>query len=586
MTHALPLSDRLRRAGRYFTQPWQAWLATLASVLILSLSEPLIPAMLKPLLDRGFQQGALSVWAVPAALLLLFGVRGLCAFTSQVALARVANRGLYQLRLAMFERLLDAHPRLYRQHNASALSNTLVYEVQNGANLMVNSILSATRDSLTLIALVGYLMYLNWRLCLVIALLLPAVAWVMKLVTRRLYRLTRSNQQATDDLAYVVEENALAHREIRLQGAQSEQYTRFGELGKALDRLAMKSTVASSALTPLTQMMAATALAAVISIALLQSQNSGTTVGEFAAFVTAMLMLIAPIKHLSEIASPITRGLAAIERGLDLIEATPTETSGTHQADRIQGTIAFQQVVVAFDDQVTPALDHIDLTIGAGESVALVGSSGAGKTTLVNLLPRFVDPTQGHVRVDGVDVRDWDLLHLRSHIAMVSQNVIVLNDTLARNVALGQAVDRERVIQCLCAAHLNEYLSSLPQGIDTVVGHNASLLSGGQRQRLAIARALYKDAHILILDEATSALDNESERMVQEALQELRRGRTTLVIAHRLSTIEHVDRIVVMEGGRIVETGSHAELMDRQGAYAALFKLGALGLDTDPAQPG
>ena len=447
MTHALPLPDRLRRAGRYFTQPWQAWVATMASVLILSLSEPLIPAMLKPLLDRGFQQGGLSVWAVPAALLLLFGARGLCAYTSQVALARVANHGLYRLRLTMFERLLDAHPQLYRQHNASALSNTLVYEVQNGANLMVNSILSATRDSLTLLALVGYLMYLNWRLCLIVALLLPAVAWMMKLLTRRLYRLTRSNQAATDDLAYVVEENALAHREIRLQGAQAEQYTRFGELGKALDRLAMKSTVASSVLTPLTQMMAATALAAVISIALLQSQHSGTTVGEFAAFVTAMLMLIGPIKHLSEIASPITRGLAAIERGLDLIEGTPIETSGTHRADRLEGRIAFEQVVVSFDPQAAPALDHIQLTIAAGESVALVGSSGAGKTTLVNLLPRFVDPTQRQIRIDGVEVRDWDLAQLRRHIAMVSQNVIVLNATLSRNVALGQVIDRNRVIQ-------------------------------------------------------------------------------------------------------------------------------------------
>ena len=406
MNNALPLLDRLRRAGRYFTQPWQAWVATAASVLVLSLSEPLIPAMLKPLLDRGFQQGGLSIWAVPAALLLLFGMRGLCAFTSQVALARIANRGLFHLRTAMFERLLNAHPHLYRQSNASALSNTLVYEVQNGANLMVNSILSATRDSLTLVALVGYLMYLNWRLCLIIALLLPAVAWVMKLVTRRLYRLTRSNQQATDDLAYVVEENALAHREIRLQGAQAEQARRFGELGKSLDRLAMKSTVASSALTPLTQMMAATALSAVISIALLQSQQTGTTVGEFAAFVTAMLMLIAPIKHLSEIASPITRGLAAIERGLDLIESTPIETSGMYQADQIEGRIDFEEVVVTYGGQEAPALDHINLTIGAGESVALVGSSGAGKTTLANLLPRFVDPTQGYIRIDGVEVRE------------------------------------------------------------------------------------------------------------------------------------------------------------------------------------
>ena len=578
MTTPLSTLSRLRRAGQYFTQPMHAWAATIVSVIVISLTEPLVPALLKPLLDRGFQHNGLPLWSIPAALIGLFAVRGLCAFTGQVALAKVANHGLLKLRLAMFSRLLDAHPKLFRVQNASTLGNTLVYEVQTGANLMVNSLLSVSRDSLTLLALVGYLLYLNWRLCIIVAFLLPAVAWLMKKVTHRLYGLTKSNQNATDALAYVVEEIALAHREIRLQGAQKEQSKRFSDLGQTLDRLAMKATTAGSALTPLTQLMASVALSAVICAALLQGNDSGTTVGEFVAFVTAMLMLVAPIKHLSEVASPITRGLAAIERGLDLIEHTEVEHSGSFTQTRAVGNLRFDQVSVQYASDAPPALQALSLTIRAGESVAFVGTSGAGKTTLVNLLPRFVDATSGQVFLDDVAVTQWNLHNLRQQIAMVSQNVVVLNDTLAHNVALGQVMDEAKVLHCLQAAHLGDYLSGLDNGIHTLVGHNASQLSGGQRQRLAIARALYKDAPVLILDEATSALDNESERAVQQALVELQKGRTTLIIAHRLSTIEHADRIVVMEGGRIVEEGNHQALLMQQGAYAALFKLGALGV--------
>jgi len=571
------LVARLRRAGKYFTQPRAAWLATIISVIVMSLTEPLVPALLKPLLDEGFQGGQIQIWLVPLCILGLFGIRGVCAFTGQVTLAKVANLGLYELRKTMFTRLQDAHPSLFRLQTSSALGNTLVYEVQSGAYMMVNSILSVTRDSLTLMALIGYLLYLNWKLSLIVAFLFPSVAWLMKAATKRLFKLTTSNQQATDELAYVVEENALAFREIRLYGAQRSQIDRFGKLGETLERLAMKSTVASSALTPLTQMMSAVALSAVISIALMQSSQTGTTVGGFAAFVTAMLMLVAPIKHLSEVAGPITRGLAALERGLDLIENTPVETGGTHTSPRAQGSIVLKDVSVQYREDTDAALKNITLHIHPGETVALVGASGSGKTTLANLLPRILDANSGEVLLDGVNVRDWELRNLRLHFAMVSQNVIVLNDTLAANVALGQAIDNARVKECLISANLGAYLESLPEQENTVVGHNASQLSGGQRQRLALARALYKDAPILILDEATSALDNESESMVQNALTRLQKGRTTLVIAHRLSTIEHAQRIIVMDAGRITESGTHRELLDKDGAYAALFKLGSFG---------
>ena len=574
-SHSKTLIQRLLRAARFFNTPTIAWLAVVVSVIIVSISEPMIPALLKPLLDRGFVQGKIELWLVPVSLIGLFAVRGLCVFTSQVAVAKISNQGLLKLRTQMFEKLLHAHPDLYRQQSASALGNTLVYEVQTGASMMVQSLLSMARDTLTLLALVGYLLYLNWKLSLIVALLFPSVAWLIKALSKRLFVLSKNNQHATDELAYVVEENALAYREIRLYGGQNSQKKRFVILGNMLQRLAMKTIVASSAITPLTQLCAAIALSGVICVALLQSSYEGTTVGGFTAYVTAMLMLIAPIKHLSDVTTPLTRGLVAVERALELIESTPSETSGTFTKDRASGHISLENIRVQYNVDSQPALFIEQLQINPGETLALVGPSGAGKTSLVNLLPRFIDPSAGHVSLDGVSIADWKLASLRSQFAMVSQNVIVLNDTLANNVALGHVLDREHALACLHAANLQSYVDQLALGIDTLVGHNASQLSGGQRQRLAIARALYKDAPILILDEATSALDNESERAVQEALHRLKSGRTTIIIAHRLSTIEHADRIVVMQEGQIIEIGKHADLMQAQGTYASLFKLGS-----------
>jgi ATP-binding cassette, subfamily B, bacterial MsbA len=411
--------------------------------------------------------------------------------------------------------------------------------------------------------------------------MLPAVAFIMAKLSKKLYGLSKASQKATDDLAYVVEENVLAHQDIRLHAAQTAQAERFTGISDTLRRLSMKTTAASAAMKPLTQMIAAIALSAIISVALLQSADSGTSVGEFTAFVTAMLLLVAPIKHLSEIANPITRGLASLERGFDLLDQAESEQSGTFSKARADGHIEFINTSVKYKEGAGFAVENLSLTIDHGETIALVGSSGSGKTTLVNLLPRFLEPYSGAISLDNQLLKDWDLNALRNQFSLVSQHVVMLNDSIANNVALGvhgssseATVDREKVTQCLEAARLGSFIADLTYGIDTTVGHNAVQLSGGQRQRLAIARALYKDAPILILDEATSALDAESERAVQEALQVLMKNRTTLVIAHRLSTVEHADRIVVMEAGKIIEIGSHAKLLADNGFYAKLYRLG------------
>lgn len=578
---AAPVFKRLGRLWPFFGRPLSAWATAAGSTLLLALSEPLIPALLKPLLDRGFQQGSLPIWVVPVALVLLFGARGICSFVCQVAMTRITSQGLKVLRKTMFDKLLDARFGLFAKDSSSTLANTVVYEVQSGSALLVSALMTLTRNSLTLLALVGYLLYLNWKLTMIVVCLFPAVAFVMRKLSGRLYSVTRNSQQATDELAYVVEENVLAHRDVRLHAAQHSQALRFDGLSEVLRRLSMKSTAASAAMTPLTQLMAAIALSAVISVALIQSADHNTSVGGFVAFVTAMLMLIGPLKHLTEVANPITRGLAAMERGLDLIAATPSESGGTFAKPRATGMIRFDRVSVTYGGSIVPALNQFSLDVAAGETVALVGASGSGKTTLVSLLPRFAEVTQGRVYLDGHELRDWDLGSLRAQFALVSQHVLMLNDSLAANVALGQHVDRAKVAHCIAAANLKNLVDELPQGLDTVVGHNAMQLSGGQRQRLAIARALYKDAPILILDEATSALDAESERAVQEALQRLMQKRTTLVIAHRLSTVQHADRIVVMEAGRIVEMGRHTDLLQAQGPYARLYGMG-LGV-TEPA---
>jgi subfamily B ATP-binding cassette protein MsbA len=581
------LFQRLKRVAPWFAGHRSMLVLAIAGILVGSITEPAIPALMKPLLDKGFQQGDMPLWRVPVVLMLLFGIRGLAGFIASYCLARVTQSSLEKLRQRLFLKLMQADPALFHSKHASGLTNAMVYEVNAGASQLVTTTLAFAKDSVTLLALLGYLMYLNWQLTLIVFIVVPPISWVVKTLSRRMDRVTRASQDATDALAYVVEENVMAYRMVRLHNAQQNQADRFSNLNHNLRNLALKSVIASSTMTPLIQVLAAMALSGVITLAIWQSTSGTTsnmvTVGGFASFITAMLMLISPIKHLSEVTSSLTRGVTSLERGLDLLKDTPDENQGTHTADKVRGEINFDHITLQYPSATSPALKGVSLAIQPGQTVALVGPSGSGKTTLANLLPRFLEPTSGQVRLDGIPLKDWSLASLRSQVAYVSQDVVMFNDTVAQNIALGETVDMARVWKALEAANLGDFVRGLPHQENTLVGHNATQLSGGQRQRLAIARAIYKDAPILILDEATSALDTASEQAVKDALHVLMQGRTSLVIAHRLSTIEHADLIVVMQAGSILETGTHQNLLAAGGMYAQLYSATNNGLIGDDA---
>lgn len=564
----------LRRLYSYLKPYWGMGLMAILAMALVAATEAGIPAVLKPVLDKGFGKAQpQSLWFVPVAVIGLAVMRGIAQYTSNYLLSWMSNRVLLDLRVRMFERMLHAPASFFQRETTSTLINAIVFEVNQVLSVLTGVLITLVRDSLTVVGLLGYLFYLNWRLTLVVAVILPVIGFLVSKINRRLRRLNRENQDLTNQLSYVVEETAGGYKVVKIHNGEAYEMRRFDEMTTRLRGYAMRMTVAGGLAQPVTQMLASVALAIVISIAMLQSAHNQTTVGGFVAFVTAMLLVVSPLKHLIDVNQPLQRGMTAAEMIFELMDEDIETKGGERTLERARGRVEYDRVGFNYGATDVSTLDNISLSASPGEIVALVGASGSGKTTLVNLLPRFFDPLAGEIRLDGVPINEFRLADLRRQIALVSQDVILFNDTIAANVAYGQDIDFARVESALAAANLRGMVDSLPDGLDTLVGDNGTRLSGGQRQRLAIARAIYKDAPILILDEATSSLDTESERLVQEAIERLLEGRTVFVIAHRLSTVAHASQILVLDHGRVVERGTHSELLARGGMYHRLHAL-------------
>ena len=577
-----PSSERvlLARLFRYVRPHWRVFALGVVAMMLTGSTETALPAIMQHLLDDGFggKGNPQLMWTAPLMIIGLFVGRGMFTFTMNYAMNEVSNSVLYDLRKQMFDRLVQMPVSYFSTHSAGTIIARLVNDVQNVTQSLASVLVIMVRDTCVILGLLGWLLYLNWQLTMIAFVLIPMVALAVVAFSRRMRRLSGEQLRYTGELTSVVGEAIHGNPVIKVYAGQEHERSRFAAASRQLQGFARRMTVASSLLVPITQVMAAVAVSLVIALALYQSQQDRTTVGGFVSFLTAMLMILNPLKHLADVNGQLQRAFAAADAVFHFIDEPIENDHGTQEIERAKGALRFEGVRFGYEGSTSLALKGIDLEIKAGETVALVGGSGGGKTTLANLLPRFYSVTDGRILLDDIPIESLKLESLRRQIAWVSQQVMLFNDTIANNVAYGsrRGASEADVRAALDAAYLTEFVASLPDGINTMIGDNGIRLSGGQRQRLSIARALLKNAPILVLDEATSALDNESERFVQAALDKLMHGQTTLIIAHRLSTIEKADRILVLDDGRIVESGTHAELIELGGLYARLHAGGTL----------
>lgn len=577
MKHIPILSNPyMMRLFRYL--PPYKWLiiGAAAAMVVGGGASSLIALVLGKLTDMGFYDKDPSViyWA-PIALIGISILHGGSQYLSQFLLVRVSQSVLVQVRTLMFDRVLHWDNRLIQENKCARIQAKFINEASTALGGAASIMTTIIRDSLQIVCLVCVLIYHNWRLTLLTFVVAPLLAILLRWVNKRIKRLTTQTQNIFGQLIGTLQESYEGQRVVKIYDGYEYETKRFFKVNNTLKDLSLRTQRVKAAATPLTQLISMSAVSVVVVVALLQAQSGSLTMGEFTTFLSAMLLLMPPIRHLSTLNGSTAAMTAAAESLFQTIDAEPEKDPGTRELVSYQGAVRFENVGFTYPGQDKPAVENFTLDVKPGEMIAFVGSSGSGKSTLINMIPRFWAPTQGEIYFDGVPQSELTLASLRSQIALVSQEVIIFDDTIAGNIAYGckDKVTCEQIERAAEAAALTDWIATLPDGLDTQVGNAGNRLSGGQRQRISIARAFLKDAKILLLDEATSALDAESERYIQESLKSLMEGRTSFVVAHRLSTIRDADRIVVMNQGKVTEIGTHDELLAQDGEYAHLCHL-------------
>lgn len=574
-TYGLTGRDLYVRLLRQVKPYWRMFTLAVGAMVLLAATEPALPMLLKPTLDGSFMEKDLqSVGLMAGLIIVLFVVRGAATFATTMALTWVGGKVVMDLRNRMFDKLVSLPSAYYDKHASGTLISKVTFDATQVTEAASNVLLVLVRDSLSIIGLLAWMFYLQWQLTLITFVTAPVIVLLVKYFSARLRLMSHRLQQSMGDVTHVLEEAIDGQHVVRSFGGEPYEKGRFANTVEQVRRFQMKFMAASTANSPVAQVVISIALAIILIFAAHMSAAGEITIGGFVSFFAAMALLFSPIKRLTGVNGLLQRGIAAAASVFALVDEASEADRGTRTIGRARGRLALRDICFTYESGEDLALDHVSVTIEPGQTLALVGHSGSGKSTLAKLVPRFYVLDEGSILLDDIDIRELTLASLRANIALVSQEIVLFNDSVAANIAYGPltGASRENIVSAAVAAHAMEFIEDLPRGLDTQVGQKGVRLSGGQRQRLAIARAFLKDAPILIMDEATSSVDNISEQYIQAGLEQLRKGRTTIIIAHRLSTIERADKIAVMDKGRIVDIGTHAQLLEHSSLYASLYR--------------